>query len=239
MAFQQGLSGLNSASKALDVTSNNIANSSTVGFKSANAHFSDVYARSLSGGGSGGQVGIGVAVSAIQQQFTQGNITTTNNPLDISINGQGFYRMDQGGAITFTRSGQFHLDKNGYVVNDQNMQLTGYLADASGLIVPSTPAPLQVSAADLAPVVTGGSIGGAFQGVLANLNFDSRMGPPTNAWVDGPAAPAQWAPSPTTYNYSTALSIYDTLGNAHTMTYYFVKTANPGEWDVYGNVDGT
>jgi len=239
MAFQQGLSGLNAAAKALDVTSNNIANSSTVGFKSASTHFADVYARSLSGGGSGGQVGIGVGVSAIQQQYTQGNITTTNNPLDISINGQGFFRMEQDGAVTFSRAGQFHLDKNGYIINDQKMQLTGYPADASGLIVPSTPEPLQVSAADLAPVVTGGSIGAAFQGVLANLNFDSRMAPPVNAWADGPAAPAQWSPSPTTYNYSTALSVYDTLGNPHTLTFYFVKTPAAGQWDVYANVDGT
>lgn len=238
MAFQQGLSGLNAASKALDVTSNNIANASTVGFKSASTHFADVYANSLSGGGGAGQVGIGVAIGAIQQQFTQGNITTTNNPLDISLNGQGFFRMDNDGAVTFSRNGQFHLDKNGYIVNDQGLALTGYPADASGLIVPSTPVPLQMSSADLSPVATGASVG-SFQGVLANMNLDSREVPPTTAWTDGGAPPAQWSPNPATYNYSTALSVYDTLGNSHTLTFYFVKTATSGEWDVYGNVDGT
>lgn len=92
MAFQQGLSGLNASSKALDVTSNNIANASTVGFKGAATHFADVYAASLSGGGAS-QVGIGVSASAIVQQYTQGNITTTSNSLDIAINGNGFFRM--------------------------------------------------------------------------------------------------------------------------------------------------
>lgn len=237
MAFQQGLSGLNASSKAIDVISNNIANSSTVGFKSASAHFADVYARSLSGGGSA-QVGIGVALAAVQQQYTQGNITTTNNPLDISINGAGFYRMDQNGSISYTRNGQFHLDKEGYIINDQSLVLTGYPADATGLIVPSTPIPLQVSASDLAPIATGASVGGSYQGVLAELNLDSRQSVPTTAWSDGPAS-GQWSPSPSTYNYSTALSTYDSLGNAHTLTFYFVKTAASGQWDVYANVDGT
>jgi flagellar hook protein FlgE len=241
MAFQQGLSGLNTASRALDVTSNNIANSSTVGFKSATSHFGDLFASSLSGGGAS-QIGIGVNLSAVQQQFSQGNITTSNNPLDISINGNGFFRLDNGGSSSFSRNGQFHLDKNGFIINDQGMKLTGYPADATGLIVPSTPMPLTVSAADLAPVATGASLGGAFQGVLANLNLDSRQDVPTTAWSDGPAANTAgsiWNPSPSTYNYSTALSVYDTLGNAHTLTFYFRKTAAAGEWAVYGNVDGT
>ena len=97
MSFQQGLSGLNTSSKALDVIGNNVANANTVGFKSAETHFADIYANSLSGGGAS-QVGIGSSVSGIQQQFSQGNVTTTNNPLDISINGGGFFRMDQNGS---------------------------------------------------------------------------------------------------------------------------------------------
>lgn len=239
MAFQQGLSGLNTASRAIDVTSNNIANSSTVGFKSSAAHFADVYANSLSGSGAG-QVGIGVNVSGIQQLFTQGNITTTSNPLDISINGAGFFRMDNNGAVTYTRNGQFHLDKDGYVVNDQGLKLTGYAA-SSGIIVPSTPSPLQISASDLAPIATGQNTSAAFQGVKANLNLDSRQTTPTTAWTNGPAAGTAggWTPDPLTYNYSTALSVYDSLGNAHTVTMYFRKAATAGDWNVYANVDGT
>jgi len=239
MAFQQALSGLNAASKAIDATSHNIANSSTIGYKASVAHFGDVYASSLAGAGAS-QIGIGVNLSAIQQQFTQGNITSTNNPLDISINGAGFFRMDQNGATTFSRNGQFHLDKNGFIINDQNMKLTGYAAQ-SNIIVPSTPAPLQISASDLAPQATGYNSTSTFNGIKANLNLDSRETVPTSAWVDGPAAGSTTAytPDPLTYNYSTALSIYDSLGNDHTMTFYFRKTAVAGQWAVYGNVDGT
>jgi len=237
MAFQQGLSGLNTSSKALDAISNNVANSSTVGFKSSNAHFADVFASSLAGGGAS-QIGIGTSLASVMQQYTQGNITTTNNPLDISINGNGFYRMDSNGSISYTRNGQFHLDKNGYIINDQSMKLTGYPANASGTIVPSTPQNLQVSAADMAPVATGASVGGSFQGVKAVLNLDSRSAlPTTTPWANGGAS-GQWSPSPNTYNYSTALSVYDTLGNAHTLTFYFAKTGS-GTWDVHTNVDGT
>src|SRR5574343_1429 len=239
MAFQQALSGLNAASKAIDATSHNIANSSTVGYKSSVAHFGDVYAACRAGAGAS-QIGIGVNLSAIQQQFTQGNITSTNNPLDISINGAGFFQMDQNGATTYTRNGQFHLDKNGYIINDQNMKLTGYAAQ-SGIIVPSTPAPLQISASDLAPQATGYNSSSTFNGIKANLNLDSRQSTPTAAWVNGGAAGSTTAftPDPLTYNYSTALSMYDSLGNDHTMTFYFRKTAGAGQWAVYANVDGT
>lgn len=239
MAFQQALSGLNASAKAIDATSHNIANSSTVGFKSSSAHFADVYAASLTGSGAS-QIGIGVNLAAIQQQFTQGNITATNNPMDISINGAGFFRMDQNGATTYTRNGQFHLDKNGYIVNDQSMKLTGYSAQ-NGIIVPSTPLALQISASNLAPEATGLNQSSSFNGVKANLNLDSRQTVPASPWVNGaaPGSPTAFTPDPQTYNYSTALSIYDTLGNAHTMTYYFRKTAVAGQWEVYANVDGT
>lgn len=89
MGFQQGLSGLNSASKSLDVIGNNVSNASTIGFKGAQAQFADVYAASLSGGGTA-QIGIGQKLAAVAQQFTQGNISPTNNPLDMAVNGAGF-----------------------------------------------------------------------------------------------------------------------------------------------------
>lgn len=237
MAFQQGLSGLAASSKHLDVISNNVANSSTVGFKMSDAHFADLFAASLNNTGAS-QVGIGVSVAAVQQQFTQGNVTTTNNPLDIAIKGDGFFRMDTNGSINYSRNGQFHLDKNGFIVNDQSAKLTGYPVDASGNIVPSSPIDLQLGAADLAPVATGASVGGTFQGVQAKLNLDSRQGVPTTAWANGPAT-GLWSPSPTSYNYSTAVSVYDTLGNPHNLTMYFEKTAATGQWNVHANVDGT
>ena len=219
MAFQQGLSGLNAASKALDVTSNNVSNSGTVGFKSGQAHFADVYANSLNGSGTS-QTGIGTTTTAVQQQFTQGNITTTSNSLDISINGSGFYRMDTNGAITYSRSGQFHLDKNGYVIDDLQRKLTGYLADSEGVIVKAAPQDLLLSSANQAPAATGAS-GSAKEGVAANINFDSRATAPTGTFDTTIAATANKSSS---YNFSTATTIYDTLGNAHTLTIFTAKT---------------
>lgn len=241
MAFQQGLSGLNSSSRAIDAISNNIANASTVGFKSAQAHFSDVYAASLQGAGAS-QIGIGVSVSNVFQQFSQGNITATNNALDVSINGQGFYRMSDDGAITYSRNGQFHIAADGHIVNDAGLRLTGFLADpATGVVSPSTPGDLFVDTSDIPPVATGSGTGNITPGVVANLNFDSRadfLGPwPAPTVTPGPLGVVTI--SPLSYNFSTAQTVYDTLGNPHNLTYFVVKTANPGEWEVHATVDGT
>ncbi len=238
MSFQQGLSGLNSSSKALDVLGNNIANANTVGFKSAEVHFSDVFANSLSGSGAS-QVGIGATISGIQQSFSQGNVTATNNPLDISINGGGFFRMSLNGAITYTRNGQFHLDNAGFIINDQQMKVTGYVADAaSGVISASSPEPIQLSASQINPRATNNPLAGPVTAAL-NLNAGDKV-------KGGAATPTPFAlNNPESYNFSTALSVYDTLGVAHTLTMYFQRapttvapiTESP-DWKVYGTLDG-
>ncbi|MGO4477241.1 flagellar hook protein FlgE [Massilia sp. 2TAF26] len=221
MSFQQGLSGLNGAAKSLDVIGNNIANASTVGFKGSTTQFADVYARSLNGAG-GNQAGIGVAVAGIAQQFTQGNIETSSNPLDIAINGSGFFRTETSGLVQYTRNGQFSLDKGGYLVTPQGANLTGYGVGPSGQILAGSPTPLQISTADLKPVPT--------SKVDTSLNLDSRATPPTNFPFN--------ADDPTTYNKQTPVDVYDTLGNAHVMSLYYVKTG-AGTWDVYAGSDGT
>jgi flagellar hook protein FlgE len=227
MSFQQGLSGLNSSAKALDVISNNIANANTAGFKSAEVHFSDVYAASLGGGGAS-QVGIGAAVGGIVQQFSQGNITSTNNPLDISINGGGFYRMSsQGGDVTYSRNGQFHLDNQGNVVNDQSLRLNGVLG-VNGVIPPAgDPVALQISSAPIPPRATDDPLSGDMTAVL---NLDARDDVPSL----GPFNPA----NPLTYNFSTAMAVFDSLGVAHSMTMYFERTAAGGPWDLHATLDG-
>ncbi len=222
MAFQTGLSGLNVAAADLDVIGNNVANAGTVGYKSSHAEFADVYAASLSGGG-GGQIGLGSAVAAVAQRFTQGNITATNNSLDLAINGKGFFRVSDSGAIAYTRNGQFHLDSGGYIVTSGGAQLTGYAADTSGNIVLSTPVPIHVLSSQLAPFATT-----KFQ---ADLNLDARETPPASALFN--------PVDPTSFNQSTSGSVYDTLGNAHVLELYFVKTAVAGQWEVRGVVDGT
>ncbi|MDP2154722.1 MAG: flagellar hook protein FlgE [Sulfuricella sp.] len=223
MSFQQGLSGLNSASKSLDVIGNNISNAGTIGFKGAQAQFADVYAASLSGGGTA-QIGIGQKLAAAAQQFSQGNISPTNNPLDMAINGAGFFRMSQGGAITFSRNGQFQLDKNGYLVNNSGLHLTGYDADASGKIIPTNPVELQFTASkqSLPPVAT--------TKLATGLNLDARAKEPVSSPFD--------INNPLTFNNSTSATVYDTLGNSHVFSTYFVKTAIAGEWDVHATLDG-
>ncbi len=222
MGFQTGLSGLDSASQSLDIIGNNISNAGTVGFKSSTAIFSDVYANSLSGAGTG-PIGIGSKVAEVQQQFTQGNINTTNNPLDIAINGNGFFEVQNNGSTYYTRNGQFQQNSTGSIVTADNMQLLGYPANASGSIVGSTPVPLQISNAQLAPSVT--------STLTANLNLSSSATVPATG-VFNPA-------DPTSYNNSTSADIYDSLGNAHPVTFFFIKTAVAGKWAVQATVDGT
>ncbi len=220
MSFQQGLSGLNAAAKNLDVIGNNVANSGTVGFKQSQAQFADVYANSLTGAG-GAQVGIGTKVAQIAQQFTQGNITATNNPLDIAVNGSGFFRMDNNGEITYQRNGQFQLDRLGFIVNPSGAQLTGYTANASGVLSTGAPAPLSINTTDLVPQVT--------SDVNAVLNLDSGSTPLPAAGFN--------MNDPTTFHSSTAVEVYDSLGNSHTLQTYYLKTA-PGVWDVQASMGG-
>ncbi|GGE84671.1 flagellar hook protein FlgE [Massilia psychrophila] len=221
MSFQQGLSGLNGAAKSLDVIGNNIANASTVGFKGSQAQFADVYANSLNGAG-GNQAGIGTKVSQIAQQFTQGNVESSNNPLDIAINGAGFFRTSVAGATQYSRNGQFSLDKEGYMVNAQGAKLTGFSASASGAILAGSPIPLMINTADLKPVAT--------TRVDTELNLDSGSKPPVN--------PAFNANDPTSYNKQTSIDVFDTLGNPHVLSTFYVKTS-AGQWDIYAANDGT
>ncbi len=220
MSFQQGLSGLNAASKQLEVIGNNVSNANTVGFKQSRAEFADVFANSLSGGGAS-QIGIGTKVSNVAQQYTQGNITATNNSLDIAINGGGFFRMSNNGSITYSRNGQFQMDKEGYIVDATSKRLTGYSAGPTGGLSTGAPAELRIDTADLQPSAT--------TEIVGLINLDSRKTVLTAAGFD----PAD----PTTYHNSTAVTVFDSLGNSHTLQSFFVKTA-PGVWDVFTAADG-
>jgi len=223
MAFQQGLSGLNIASKALDAISNNVANSTTVGFKQSSAQFSDLYASTLGGGGKA-QIGIGATVTGVAQQFSQGNITVTSNPLDLAINGEGFFRMSDNGSTIYTRNGQFSVDKNGYIVNPSGYRLTGYGVDADDNIVVTAPIDLRIDTA-----LSGGEPRATVGADLA-VNLDSRLAAPVNP---------VFSPTDTTsFSYSTSLTSYDSLGNSHIMSVYFVKTATPNEWNMHTSLDG-
>jgi flagellar hook protein FlgE len=220
MSFSQGLSGLNAASKSLEVIGNNVSNANTVGFKQSRAEFADVFAASLSGSGAS-QIGIGTKITDVAQQFTQGNITATNNTLDVAINGSGFFRLSNNGAVTYTRNGQFQLDKNGYIVTSEGNRLMG---NSASNLNGSSPVEIQIDTSDLAPSST------TKMNVQVNLNSSSPV-------IDQTTTPFD-SSDPTTYTNSTAVTVYDDLGNSHNLQSYYVKTA-ANEWNVYTTVDGT
>ena len=222
MGYQQGLSGLSGASNALDVIGNNIANANTVGFKSSTAQFADMYANSVATSVNT-QIGIGTQISSVQQSFGQGTINTTNNALDVAINGNGFYQMSNNGVITYSRDGTFQRDKNGFIVDSHGRNLMGYNATAGGVINTAATVPLQAPTSNLAPTATT-KITGQF-----NLNSQDKV----------PATTPFSAIDSTTYNYSTSIQVYDSLGGAQQVDMYFVKSAAPaGTWQAYAGVKG-
>ena len=224
MGFQQGLSGLNASSKNLEVIGNNIANANTYGAKVSRAEFADVYANAI--GGTRNAIGIGVSVAAVAQQFTQGNITGTDNPLDIAINGGGFFQVrDPSGATTYSRNGQFKVDNTGFIVNNQGSQLMGYPADATGVIIPGAATALRMPTAGITPQVT--------TGIQMEMNLDARAG----VTLPAAGAPIDFA-DPSTYNNATSQTVYDVQGNEVSLTYYFQKTAG-NTWNVYVAANGT
>ena len=220
MSFNIGLSGLRAATNDLNVTGNNIANAGTVGFKQSRAEFADVYAASVLGTGSNPQ-GSGVLLADVSQLFNQGNINYTQNALDLAINGNGFFVTSNNGEISYTRAGYFGTDRDGYVVNNFGYRLQGYAVDAAGNLQNGIVDDIQIRTAAQSPRAT--------ENLAQTFNLNSNNTVPTTAPFD---------PSdPTTYNSSTSTNIYDTQGNAHVMTQYFVKTA-ANTWTMNVLIDG-
>lgn len=231
MSFNIALSGLNAAQKDLDVTSNNIANVNTVGFKESRAEFVDVYASSLLAAGKT-KVGDGALTSDVAQQFHQGSIMFTSNALDLAITGNGFFatvpELDSL-EFAYTRAGQFKLNDDNFIVNSQGEHLLGFPVNPDGSsssVSLSTSEPIRIPTASGAPSAT--------------AEVDIRMNLPAG---DSPitGAPGNFDMNdPLTYNHSTSVTVFDSLGDSHIMTYYFVKDpAMPNEWFVTTSVDGT
>lgn len=209
MPFRIALSGLNAASAELKTTGNNIANAGTTGFKQSRAEFVDVFAVSF-GGLSSTAVGGGVRLASVAQQFSQGNVEYTDNSLDLAINGQGFYVLDDNGSRVLTRAGAFRADRDGFVANSAQQRLQVFPATSVGgttTFDTGRLADLQLSTSEGAPSNT--------TAITSILNL--------NASADT-LTPTAFSPSdPTTYNSSTSISVYDSLGTQHTATQYFVK----------------
>jgi len=222
MSFNIALTGLNAANEDLSVTSNNLANAQTVGFKGSRAEFSDLFS-STQGGAGTSAVGNGVTVSEVAQQFSQGNIETTGNTLDLAVSGDGFFILSDNGALKYTRNGEYQLNSAGEIVNSQGQALQAYPPLANGGFNTGGLSNISLNTDESSPQAT------ANAQISANLPANAQ--PPTNA----PFSPTD----PNSYNNTTALTVYDSLGAAHTASLYFIKGAVANDWNVQLYVDGT
>ena len=216
------LSGLNAAQADLAVTSNNIANAATTGFKSSRTEFAEIFAASPASS-SNTEGGGGVRVANIAQQFSQGSIEYTENNLDLAMSGDGFFIVKDGGATAYTRAGAFAVDRDGFVVNAFGNRLQVYQPIATGGFNTGALTDLQLATTESPPSAT------------ANIAIAANL--PATAAV--PATAVFDPLDPTSYNNATSLTVYDSLGAAHTGTLYFVKGAVANEWSTRLYVDGT
>jgi flagellar hook protein FlgE len=220
--FSIALSGLTAASSDLDVTANNVANADTIGFKDSRAEFADVYSAGAANLNTS-VIGQGVRLATTAQQFTQGNISSTESNLDLAISGDGFFTVHDANGYAFTRNGQFSEDQFGNVVTSTGQALQVYPALVNGGFNTGALTSLNLQTAQSAPLAT------TTGKVVLNLPANSTA-PPV----------APFDPTNTqTYNQSTSTSVYDSLGNQYPATFYFTQTAVPNTWDVNMTVNGT
>ena len=222
MSFRVALSGLNAAQADLSVTANNLANANTTGFKQSRAEFADFFPVSAYGLADNA-IGSGVRLDRVAQQFSQGTVNFTNNALDLAISGEGFFTLSDSGSMVYSRSGAFGTDRNGYVVNasGQRLQVFPPIAGTNSFDTAQL-TDLRMSTADNPPAAT--------TRIEAGYTLPADAAVPTVAPFD--------ATDPNSFNHTTAVTIYDSLGAAHQASLFFVKTANPNEWEMYSQVDG-
>ncbi|CAM3720633.1 flagellar hook protein FlgE [Parendozoicomonas haliclonae] len=204
-----GISGLNAASSELNVISNNIANSSTTGYKAKGVQFADVYSATGQGGG--------VYVSAVSADYAQGAIEYTTSGLDLAISGGGFFMTeDANGNALYTRAGNFKVDKDGMIVNASGQKLQGYPVDGNNNIVNGTLTDLKIDKSDQPAKATANA--------TLSANLDSRSKKPNVSTFDHK--------DPDSYNFTTSTVVYDQQGTPKTVSAYYVKTEN-NKWDVH------
>lgn len=215
MSFSIANTGLSAVNEQLSSVSNNIANSGTKGFKSSRTEFSSMYAQSQP---------LGVGVSGTSQNISKdGSIEKTGNAMDLAISGSGFFVVkNSSGDEAYTRAGMFSSDKNGFLVNASGMKLQGYAVDAAGNLQTNIISDLKISTTGIPAKAT------------SKLDFMTNL----PAGDVSPANSTFSATDKTSYNYMSTSTAYDSLGRQHMLTQYFVKTNNPGEWNVHYAVDG-
>ncbi len=218
-ALYTGISGLRTFGEALGVIGDNIANMSTAGFKAGQAQFGTLLGQQIGTTGSeSSTVGNGTQMLAIGTNESQGALVQSQVDTDMAITGNGYFMMtDSTGRTVYTRAGQFSMDQQGQLVDPSGNVVQGY--QASGGVITST----------IGPLVLNGSLGApkATENVQITANLD---GTTTNSKTFDPNDPFN------TSDYATAVTVNDSLGSSHTVQLFFVKTANPGEWQVHAMV---
>ncbi len=211
-ALFSAISGLSANGISLSVIGDNVANMNTIGYKASRVAFGDVLSQTLTGTSGNSQVGRGVLVSDISPLFTQGSFETTASALDMAIDGDGFFIVKEDNSNFYSRAGQFSMDKDGYLVTPDNLRVQGYIYDASGTPT-GVVGDISVASLNSAPQATARTS-------LA-VNLDSR---------DDVTGPFDVNDPSSTSNFSSSVTIYDSLGNDHLLTIYFTKTA-ASQWE--------
>lgn len=244
MSFSTSLSGLNAASNDLDVTGNNIANVATTGFKGSRAEFADIFSSSALGT-TANAIGSGVQLSSVSQQFGQGNLEFTENTLDMSISGEGFFVMrpnQTSSDLLYTRAGAFQVNKEGFISNSAGQILQAFPVDSVTGNVGTT------SLSSTVPLAVPNTVGSpqATSSVSINLNLPSDIPQITTGAIDaefnaalGTVPVSTVSPSVSSYNNSTSATVFDSQGNSHILTMYFVMTDDINNtWDTRATMDG-
>ncbi len=226
MTFNTSISGLRAAQQDMGVISNNIANAGTAGFKRSDALFADLFSASL--GGAFDQPGSGVTLEAIRNDFGQGNFEFTSSQLDLAIDGNGMFILQNGADTEYSRAGAFRLDNDGFIVSESGANVQGYPADDGGRIIEAGLTDLQITPALLSQKPTAN--------VVFNGNLDSRAIAPVD---DQGVLKAFDATDPDTYNFLSNVTVYDSAGAPHEVTMYFTQgTAAQNDYTVNMTVDG-
>lgn len=231
MSFSTDLTGIRAAQTDIDTISNNIANISTTGFKGSVAHFGDIYANAVGGAaGNSTTPGLGVNTTSLGQQFAQGALQQTGNPLDLAVNGNGFFQIQSAFGTAYSRDGTFHLDSNGSLVTDANANVLGFAAGPNGLSG-STSGPVQpisISTADVPALAT------------SNLTLGVAL-PSGDTPINTTTTPFSLT-DPTSYNESTTTTVFDSLGVSRSLTTFFTQVSgsgSPNQWETHWEVTNT
>jgi flagellar hook protein FlgE len=219
MSLSTELSGVNGAQTDIDTIGNNIANVNTTGFKLSDAQFSAIYGSAIPV-----VPGQGVNTTSLAQAFTEGTITQTGNPLNVAIDGNGFFQVQSGSGIAYTRDGAFHLDNTGHLVTASGAEVMGFSAAAGGAAATSTgsPQPIQIDQANIAPLAT------------STLTLGVNL-PASDAPINTTTHPFSITDAKS-YNESTTTTVYDSLGASQSLTTFFTQasgTGSPNNWQTH------